>query len=120
MADNIPGGEAASQSMASATKSFQGFASEVQRMAKDTADQTTRTMEKLRGAKSFEEVMSIQTSFLQQSFSSYADYTRRMSELMMTMPMELARQGRTAFQEGADSAGKAVEKAGEQFRHHQG
>lgn len=113
---NIPGTDAAKNSFSAASQSFQGFATEVQRMSKEAIEQTTHTLEKLRGAKSMEEVVSIQTAFLQQSFSSYADYTRRFSELMMSMPMEFARQGRSAFQQGADAASKATEQAGQQIR----
>ncbi len=68
MSDHLPGADAATNSLATATKSFQGFASEVQRMSKSAIEQTTNTLEKLRSAKTVEEVVSIQTSYLQQSF----------------------------------------------------
>lgn len=116
MTDHIPGADAATNSLSTATKSFQGFASEVQRMSKSAIDQTTQTMEKLRGAKTMEEVVSIQTSYIQQSFASYAEYTRRFSELMMSMPMEFAKQGQAAFSQGAAAATKATEQAGEKIK----
>jgi hypothetical protein len=116
----IPGGEAIANSMSAATKSFQGFAAEVQRMSKESIEQTTQTMDKLRNAKTLEEVIAIQTGYMQQSFASYADYTRRMSELMMSMPMEMAKHGRAAFQEGAEAAKKATEQVSEQFTQHHG
>ena len=113
---NAPGMDAAANNFAAATKSFQGFAAEVQRMSRETLDATAATMEKLRGAKSIEEVVSIQTGYLQHSFASYADYTRRFSELMMSLPMEFARQGQAAFQQGADAAAQATRQAGQQVR----
>ena len=119
MADNmgnIPGGDAAANSLNTATQSFQTFAAEVQRMSKESIEHTTQTMEQLRGAKSMEDVVSIQTTYMQKSFASYADYTRRFSELMMSLPMEFAKQGRAAFQQGADAATKAGQQAGEQMR----
>ena len=98
------------------SKSMQSITSEIQKMSKDSMDQASQHMEKLRGAKSMEEVISIQTGFMQQSFTTYADYTKRLSEMMMTLPMELAKQGQTAFQQGKDAMTKATEQAGEQFK----
>lgn len=90
MADPIdprsaPGIDAAVSSFTTASKSLQTFATEMQRMSKESFDHTTQLMDKLRTVKSIEDVVSIQTSFLQQSFANYADYTRRFSELMMTL-----------------------------------
>ncbi len=109
---NAPGFDSAANSYSTVTKSMQTFASEMQRMSKDTMDHTTQMMDKLRGAKSMEDVVAIQTSFMQQSFSNYADFTRRFSELMMSVPMELAKNSRGAFQQGSD----ALTKAGEEVR----
>ncbi len=113
---NIPGSEAAMNSMSTTARSLQSFASEVQRMSKDSMTQTTEMMEKLRGAKSMEDLVSIQTNYMQQSFSHYADYTRRLSEMMMAMPMEFAKQGRGAFQQGADAMTRTGERVGEQMQ----
>ena len=120
---NTPGFDSAANSYATMTKSMQTFASEMQRMSKDTMDATSQLMEKMRGAKSMEDVVSIQTSFMQQSFANYADFTRRFSEMMMSVPMELARNGRTAFQQGSDAMTRAgeqatdqMQRAGDQFR----
>lgn len=124
---NAPGMDAAANGLAAASKSFRGFAEEVQRMSKDTLDTTAATMEKLRGAKSIEDVVSIQTGYLQHSFANYAEYTRRFSELMMSLPMEFARQGQAAFHQGAEAvsnatrqAGQQVKDAGDHFSQHQG
>ena len=108
----MPGADVIANSLSTATKSFQGFASEMQQMSKEAMDQTNQTMEKLRGAKTIEEVVSIQTTYLQQSFASYADHARRFSELMMSLPTEITKQSRAAVQEGTE----AVKQAGEQ--HH--
>lgn len=124
---NAPGADATMASYSSATKSMQTLATEMQRMSKESFDATTQLVEKLRNAKTLEEVVAIQTTFMQQSFTSYADYTRRFSEVMLALPMELARQGRSAFQQGSEAmtkatheAGEQVQKAGEQFSQHHG
>ena len=49
-------------------------------------------------------------------FANYADNTRRFSELMMTLPMEIARQGQAAFQQGAGRMTQAVERAGDEIK----
>ena len=120
MADSIdprtpPGIDAAMNSYATTAKSLQSFASEMQRLSKTTMDQTTQLMEKLRGVRSMEDFASIQSSFLQQSFANYADYARKFSELMVAMPMELAKQGQSAFQQGADAMTNAAGQADEQI-----
>ena len=111
---SVPGADAAMNNMSLATKSLQSFASELQRMSKDTMNQTSEMMEKLRGAKTMEDLVAIQTSYVQQSFSQYADYTKRLSDLMMAVPMEMAKQGRGAFQQGVGAMTKATEQAGDQ------
>ncbi len=113
---NAPGMDAALGGFSTGAKSLQTFASEMQRMAKDSMDQTTQLMENLRGAKSMEDVISIQTSFMQKGFASYADNTRRFSELMMTLPMELAKQSQAAFQQGTDKMTQAAERTGEEMK----
>lgn len=113
---NAPGTEAARDGYATASKSLQNFAAEMQRMSKEAMDHTARVAEKLRNAKTVEEAVTIQTSFMQQSFASYADYTRRFSELMMAMPMEFAKQGQAAFLKGSEAVSKKAEQAGEQIQ----
>lgn len=108
---NMPGYDSAANNYSTVTKTMQDFASEMQRMSKDTMDQTSQMMEKLRGARTIEEVVSIQTGFMQKSFSNYADFTRRFSEMMMSVPMELMKNNRTAVQQGTDAMTKAGEEA---------
>ena len=115
-----PGFEGLANNYSTVTKSMQSFASEMQRMSKETMDQTTQMVEKLRGARSVEEVVSIQSGFMQQSFSNYADFTRHFSEMMMSVPMELMKNNRAAVQQGTDAVSKAGKEAAarmQQFGH---
>ena len=113
---NIPGYDSATSNFAAVTRSMQSFASEMQKMSKDAMESTTQMMDRLRSAKTVEDVVSIQTNFIQQSFSKYADYTRRVSDLMMAVPMELAKNSRTAFQQGTDAMQRAGENAADQMQ----
>ncbi len=114
MGENTPGVDAVMDGYATGTKTLQTFASEMQRLSKDAMDQTTGLMEQLRGAKSMEDVVSIQTTFLQKSFSNYAETTRRFSELMMTLPMEMARQGQAVFQQNTERMTQAAQRFGDE------
>ena len=113
---NAPGMDAAMGGYATGTKTLQNFASEMQRMSKEAMEQTTQAMEQLRNAKSMEEVVSIQTTFMQRGFTNYAENTRRFGELMMTLPMELARHGQAAFQQGSERMTQAAERTGEEIK----
>lgn len=110
-----------------ASKSLQDFTSEVQRVGKESFDKTSQLMEKMRSAKTMEDVLAVQTTFMQQSFAMSSEYTRRFGELMMTLPMEMARNSRDAYQKGTDAMQKAgeqvgseMQKAGEQVNQHHG
>lgn len=123
----MPGYDNAMNSLGAASKSLQEFTSEVQRMSKDSFEKTSQLMDKMRSAKTMEDVLSVQTNFMQQSFAMSSEYTRRFAELMMALPMELARNSRDAMQKGTDAMQKAgeqvgseMQKAGEQFGQHHG
>lgn len=120
-----PGYDTVMNGFGTASKSLQDFANEVQRMSRDSYEKTTQMMEKLRAAKTMEDVLSIQTGFMQQSFATSSEYTRHFSELMMTLPMEMARNSRDTFQKGTqamqqagEQVGSELQKAGEDFKHH--
>jgi hypothetical protein len=116
----VPGLDAVSQSVAVATRSFQAFAGEMQRMSSDAVEQTTLTMEKLRGAKTVEEVVAIQTAHLRNFFSSYVDHARRFNELVMAVPAEFAKETRGAVQQGLDAGADAAHQTADRFGQHQG
>ncbi|MGD0633742.1 MAG: phasin family protein [Beijerinckiaceae bacterium] len=100
-----------------ASKSIQTFASEVARLSKETVDETTLLVEKLRSAKTLDEVVSLQTSFVQQSFSKYADYTRRFGELFAAVPLEIAKQSHAALQKTSEAVTKATEQVSQHLQH---
>lgn len=99
-----------------ATKSIQTFATEVARLSKESVDETTQLVEKLRSAKTIEDVVSIQTSYVQQSFSKYADYTRRIGELFTALPLEIAKQSQAVLHKTSENITKAADQAGHQLQ----
>jgi len=115
--NTVPGAEPAIGGFSAASKSMQTFATEMARMSKESVEHTTHLIEKLRGARTIEEIVAIQTSFMQQSFSNYADYTRRFGELFTMLPLELAKHGRTAVQQGTEAVAQHVEQTSQQVQH---
>lgn len=112
--DTAPGLNSAMGGLSMASKSMQTFTSEITRMSKESMESTTQYVEKLRSAKTIEDVAAVQSSFMQQSFSNYADYTRRFGELLTMLPLEIAKQGRAAMQQGTETVARGAEQAGQQ------
>lgn len=106
---NMPGAAAFWESFTKASKSLQTFASEMQNASKESMDAGSEFLEQLRHVKTMEEAVSLQTAFVQKSLSNYTDYTRRFGELMMALPMEMAKQGRAVVEQGADAMAKATQ-----------
>jgi phasin family protein len=100
-----------------ATKSLQSFAQEMTRLSKESVDDTTQLVEKLRAAKSIEEVVNIQTSYVQQSIAKYADYTRKFGEMLTVLPLEMVKQSRAAIHQGTQAVHSGVEQASQQVQH---
>ena len=112
--DSSPGLNSAMGGFSTASKSMQTFTSEITKMSKESMEQTTQYVEKLRSAKTIEDVVAVQTSFMQQAFSSYADNTRRFGELLTMLPLEMAKQGRAAMQQGTETMARGAEQVGQQ------
>ncbi len=110
--DTASGINSAMGGMSMGSKSMQAFTSEITKMSKESMEQTTQYVEKLRSAKTIEDVVAVQSSFMQQSFSAYANYTRRFGELLTMLPLEMAKQGRSAMQQGTETVAKGAEQTG--------
>jgi hypothetical protein len=109
-ADNIAAG------FGIASKSIQTFATEVARLSQETGDETVQLIEKLRDAKSLDEVVSIQSAYVKQSFSNYADYTRRVGELFASLPLEMVKQSQSTLQKTAEAVTKTTDLASQQMQ----
>jgi len=106
---------AASQWTATSQK-VQAFTGEIADMSKQSYEQALQTMEKLRGAKSLEELLSIQSGFVQESFENLSQRSRKLSEMMSSMPLEMAKTYREAMLKAADAAMDTTRKATEKFQ----
>ena len=107
-----------------ATKNMQVIAGEIAKMSMESYENSAQLIEKLRGAKSWEDIVAIQTGYMKTAYENFASRTQKLGEIMGTMPQEMARtytqlfnqgkQGAEATGEAAKTAGDSARKAGEQ------
>lgn len=106
------GMEAATTGFGIMSKNIQTLASEIATMSKQSFEQASQTIEKLRAAHSLEEVFSIQASYVKEAFEQAALRTRRFSEIISTMPVEVGKQYQDAIMKSVNAAVHSAEAAG--------
>jgi hypothetical protein len=100
-----------------ATKNMQVIAGEIAKMSMDSYENSAQLIEKLRGAKTWEEIVAIQTGYMKTAYENFASRTQKLGEIMGTMPQEMARTYTQLFnqgKQGAEAAGEATKQAGEE------
>ncbi|MBV8848157.1 MAG: phasin family protein [Methylobacteriaceae bacterium] len=100
-----------------ATKNMQVIAGEIAKMSMESYENSAQLIEKLRGAKSWEDIVAIQTGYMKTAYENFASRTQKLGEIMGTMPQEMARTYTQLFNQGkesAEAAGDAAKQAGEQ------
>jgi hypothetical protein len=103
----------AASSVSTASKNLQAFATEIAEMSKESFDHATQALEKLRNARSMDEVVSIQTSFLKEAFEHSAQRTRRFSELVTAFPLEFTKTYQDTLAKCVNAAIQSTEAAGQ-------
>lgn len=103
--------ECAVTAMNSASKNMQAMASECFEISKQSLDQATQALEKLRGAHGMDEVFTIQTNFVKESFESATRHARKFSELMSAFPGEVAKTYQDAWLKSVNAAVEAMQQA---------
>jgi hypothetical protein len=100
-----------------ATKNMQVIAGEIAKMSMDSYENSAQLIEKLRSAKSWEDIVAIQTGYMKTAYENFSSRTQKLGEIMGTMPQEMARTYQQLFdqgRQGAQAAGEATKQAGEQ------
>ncbi len=106
------GMEAATTGFNIMSKNIQTLATEIATMSKQSFEQATETIEKLRAAHSLEEVFAIQANYVKEAFEQAALRTRRFSEIISTMPVEVGKQYQDAIMKSVNAAVHSAESAG--------
>jgi hypothetical protein len=96
-----------------ATKNMQVIAGEIAKMSMDSYENSAQLIEKLRGAKSWEDIVAIQTGYMKTAYENFASRTQKLGEIMGTMPQEMTRTYTQLFNQGKQGA-EAAKRAGEQ------
>jgi hypothetical protein len=99
-----------------ATKNMQVIAGEIAKMSMDSYENSAQLIEKLRSAKSWEDIVAIQTGYMKTAYENFSSRTQKLGEIMGTMPQEMARTYQQLFdqgRQGAQAAGEAAKQAGE-------
>jgi hypothetical protein len=95
-----------------ATKSIQAFALAIAQMSQEAASaRTARHIEELRKARSMEEVASIELDFVKQSLEHAAEHTRKVCEMVTTLPLEMAKTYQTDWLQLINAAVQTTEAA---------
>ncbi len=100
-----------------ATKNMQVIAGEIAKMSMDSYENSAQLIEKLRAAKSWDDIVAIQTGYMKTAYENFSSRTQKLAEIMGTMPHEMARSYQQLFdkgKQGAESGGDAAGTAGEQ------
>lgn len=101
----------AANSVSAASKNLQAFASEIAEMSRESLEHATNTMEQLRNARGMSEILAIQTSFVRESFEHIARHTRKFSELLAALPIEMTKTYQEAWSKSINTAVNTVEEA---------
>ena len=92
------------ESVETALKSFDVYAKNVQSIAQEVADYSkksmeegTKTMEKLFGAKSFDNAIEIQNAYLKSTYEGFVSQATKLSSLYVDMARETYKPFESAF-----------------------
>jgi hypothetical protein len=112
MRDASQGGiDTAMAGFTTATKNMQVIAGEIAKMSMESYENSAQLIEKLRGAKSWEDIVAVQSGYMKTAYENFAARTQKLAEMMGTMPQEMARSYQQLFDKGKQGAGAAGEAA---------
>jgi phasin family protein len=88
----------------SASQQVQAVACEWLEISKQTFEHASQTLEKLRAARSIEEIVAIQANYVRESFENAGNHARKFGEIMSGFPSELTKTYRDAWLNAVNSA----------------
>ena len=116
----VPGFSALLGQVANMGRTAQAIVGEMARLSEDNIEITAKTAEKLRTAKSLQDVTSIQTDMIKESFEKTQGHVRKIAEIAATTPASVVDNYREfvstisdAGQETARRAADMTQQAGE-------
>ena len=96
-----------------ATRNLQAFAAEFNEMSRQSIEHATETIEKLRSARGLAEVLAIQTGYVREAVEHVLQHSRRFSELLTSLPLELSKSYAEVWSKSMKKAIETTQEAGE-------
>jgi hypothetical protein len=93
------------------SKHFQAVANEMFEASKQSMDQATQALDKLRSTRVLDEVMSIQSDYVKHSFAYFTQHSRRFGELFMGFPGEITKSYQDAWLQAVNATVQATQVA---------
>jgi hypothetical protein len=103
--------EGAMNAIDATSKHFQAVANEMFEMSKQSMDQATQALDKLRSTRVMDEVVSIQSDYVKQSFAYFTQHSRKFGELFMGFPGEISKSYQDAWLQAVNAAVQATQVA---------
>src|ERR1700704_3724963 len=103
--------EGAMNAIDATSKHFQAVANEMFEMSKQSVEQATHALDKLRSTRVMDEVMSIQSDYVKQAFAYFTQHSRRFGELFMGFPGEITKSYQDAWLQAVNAAVQATQVA---------
>jgi hypothetical protein len=103
--------EGAMNAIDATAKHFQAVANEMFEASKQSMEQATQALDKLRSTRVMDEVMSIQSDYVKQSFAYFTQHSRRFGELFMGFPGEITKSYQDAWLQAVNAAVQATQVA---------
>ncbi|MCI0598773.1 MAG: phasin family protein [Beijerinckiaceae bacterium] len=94
-----------------ASKKFHAMAGECFEVSKQAFEHASQTMEKLRGARGVDEVITIQANYVKEAFENAAQHARKFGELMSVFPNEFTKTYQDAWLKSVNAAVQSMETA---------
>ena len=99
------------QGLTAASKTMQAVTTEMMAMSMDSMQKTAKVFEELQGAKSWPDIMRIQTDFFRTAFEDFATRSRRITELATAVPGDIAKRTTEAAEKIGEQTGEALKTA---------
>jgi hypothetical protein len=103
--------EGAMNAIDATSKHFQAVANEMFEMSKQSMEQATQALDKLRSTRVMDEVMSVQSDYVKQAFAYFTQHSRRFGELSLGYPGEITKSYQDAWLQAVNAAAQATQVA---------
>ena len=96
--------QGAAKAVNTASQQVQAVACEWLEISKQAFEHASQTLEKLRAARSIEEIVAIQANYVREAFENAGSHARKFGEIMSGFPNEFTKTYRDAWLNAVNSA----------------